>query len=100
MAVEVNVTSAGVNVRRGDSSNNSSSGDGAGPSSPGISIDMSNRLGISIDLSNLSHRPTTPAPSSTVTVNTTVPFRGDPFVEPVGPTKPLASTATAKDFFE
>ena len=28
------VTSAGVNVRRGDSSNNSSSGDGAGPSSP------------------------------------------------------------------
>ena len=72
------VTSDDINVRRGDSSNSSFSGDGAGPSSPGISTDVSivpNRLGISIDLSNLSHCPTTPAPS-TSTAGTTVPLRG------------------------
>lgn len=99
------VASDDVDVRRGDSNNSISSGDGAGPSSLGISIDISslgqvpNRLGISIDLTNLSHCPTTPAPS-TATTGTAAPLRGDPFVEPVGPTKPLPSAATAIDFFE
>ena len=35
------VASDDINVRREDSSNSSFSGDGAGPSSPGISTDVS-----------------------------------------------------------
>ena len=84
-----------INVRRGDSSNSSFGGDGAGPSTTDVSV-VPTRLGISINLSNLGHHPTTPAPS-TATAGTAAPLRGDSFV---GPTKPLASTATAKDFFE
>ena len=59
--------------------------------------DVSNRLGLSINLSLLQRQPSTPAASST-------PFSDiatwvGPFVEPVGPTKPLPSTATAINFF-
>ena len=82
----------------GGSSNSGSSESG----SLGISINISNlsrvpnRLGVSIDLSNL----TCPIPPpSTTTASASIPLRGGPFVEPVGPTTPLPPTATAMDFF-
>ena len=56
----------------------------------------SGSLGISINLSNLTHPV---PPPSTTTASAAIPLRGDPFVEPVGPTTPLPSTAQAVDFF-
>ena len=59
--------------------------------------DVSNRLGLSINLSLLQRQPSTPAASST-------PFSDiatwvGPFVEPVGPTKPLAINCYCNKFF-
>ena len=74
--------------------------DAAGPSSLGNLVDSSGvptRLGLSINLSSLQRQSSTPAASS-ISCMDTASWVG-PFVEPVGPTQPLPSTATAMDFF-
>ena len=82
-------------VRTGNGITTDSSEDAARTS--GDTSDVPNRLGLSINLSLLRWQPSTHAASST-------PFSDiaswlGPFVEPVGPTKPLPSTATAINFF-
>ena len=89
-------------VREEDSNSVGSYEDDAGPSSLGISIDFSQlsrvpiRLGLSINLSILQRQPSNPA-SSAITPGDTASWVG-PFREPVGPTQPLPSGATAIDF--
>ena len=73
--------------------------DVAGPSTLDVS-NVSNdptRLGLSINLSLLQRQPSTPAASS-ISFRDTASSVG-PFVELVGPTQPLPSTAIAIDFF-
>ena len=89
------VTGSNDEVRTGNGITTDSSQDAAGIS--GDTSEVPNRLGLSINLSLLQRQPSTPAASST-------PFSDiaswvGPFVELVGPTKPLPSTATAINFF-
>ena len=94
---------SGEEVRKEDNNTSGSSEDDAGTSALGISIDVSQpscvptRLGLSVNLSLLQRQPSTPAASS-ISFSDTASWVG-PFVEPVGPTQPLPSTATAIDFF-
>ena len=89
-------------MRKEDNNTSGSSSDDAGTSALGISIDVSQpscvptRLGLSVNLSLLQRQPSTPAASS-ISFSDTASWVG-PFVEPVGPTQPLPSTATAIDF--
>ena len=83
-------------VRKEDGSSGGSSVDAAGPSTLGGSIDVPTRLGLSINLSLLQRQPSSPAASSISSTDTASSV--GPFVEPVGPTQSLPSTATAIDF--
>ena len=90
-------------VRKEDSISGGSSINDAGPTTLGFSntnsdSEVSTRLGLSINLSLLQRQPSTPAASS-ISFRDTASSVG-PFVEPVGPTQPLPSTATAIDFFK
>ena len=76
-------------VKRSGSSN-----DDAGTSTLGLLNHVPTRLGLAI---NLQRQPSTPAASS-ISFSDTASWVG-PFVEPVGPTQPLPSTATAIDFY-
>ena len=67
--------------------------DVAGPSTSDVSniFHVPTRLGLSMNLSLLQRQPSTPATSS-ISFSDTASSVG-PFVEPVGPTQPLPSTA-------
>ena len=65
--------------------------------SSGDTLNVPSTLGLSINLSLLRQQPTTPAASSTPFSDTA--FWVGSFVEPVGPSKPLPSTAIAINFF-
>ena len=82
-------------VRTGDGITTDCSEDAAGGS--GDTLNVPSTLGLSINLSLLRQQPTTPAASSTP-FSDTASWVGS-FVEPVGPSKPLPSTATAINFF-
>ena len=88
-------------VRKEDGISRGSSINDAGPTTLGFSntnsdSEVSTRLGLSINLSLLQRQPSTPAASSTSFRDTASSV--GPFVQPVGPTQPLPSTATAIDF--
>ena len=89
-------------MRKRDSNTSGSSDVDAGTLALGVSIDVSQpscvniRLGLSINLSLLQRQPSTPAASS-IAYSDTASWVGT-FVEPVGSTQPLPSTATAIHF--
>ena len=88
-------TGSDEEVRTEDSITNA-----AGPSPLGNLVDNSGvptRLDLSINLSSLQRQPSTTATSS-ISCMDTASWVG-PFMEPVGPTQPLPSTATAMGFF-